>query len=122
RRREATKNAVEVGPARGGWALDDSEPVGREDERGYQPSQLAGRPQRGAVGRSRSPSPRRTVTSSSSPTSPRRPTTAARAPSAPKRTTCESVRVRGEKPWVATWTASSRFVLPRPRAPTDSST
>ena len=66
----------------------------------------------------RFPSPRRTVTSSSSPTSPRRPATAARAPSAPNRTTCESVRVRGENPCVATCTASSRFVLPTPFGPT----
>src|SRR5207342_293392 len=54
------------------------------------------------------------------PTSPRRPATAARAPSSPNRTSCASVRVRGEKPCVATWIASRRFVLPTPFGPTAS--
>src|SRR5580765_4504711 len=70
--------------------------------------------------RARFPSPGRIVSSISSCTSPRRPVTAARAPSSPNRTSCTSVRVRGEKPCVATWIASRRFVFPTPFGPTAS--
>jgi hypothetical protein len=46
------------------------------------------------------------------------PVTEARAAEQPKRISCASVRVRGEKPCVATCSDSSRFVLPDPFGPT----
>ena len=67
-------DAVEVRAARGGPALDDRQPVGREDERRHLGAELLGRAQRRAVQLRPLASPRRSVTSSSSgrpPLSPR---------------------------------------------------
>ena len=41
---------------------------------------------------------------------------------APNRISCASLRVRGEKPCVPTWSDSSRFVLPAPFRPTTRTT
>jgi hypothetical protein len=48
----------------------------------------------------------------------RDPATAMRAALSPKRMSCASARVRGENPWVATCSDSSRFVFPTPFGPT----
>ena len=50
-RREPAEHAVEVRPARRGAALDDHQPVGREDERRHLAAQLLGRAQPRAVQR-----------------------------------------------------------------------
>ena len=114
-------DAVEVRAARCRCAFDDAEPVGREDER-RRLARAAARP-RAAARRSASRAcPRRPRASSSisSGTVPRVPRTAMRAARSPKRISCASVRVRGEKPCVATCSDSSRFVLPTPFGPTAS--
>ena len=59
------------------------------------------------------------LTSGSRPTPPRSPATRATASVAPRRTSCASCLVRNEKPCVATWTDSRRFVLPAPFGPGD---
>ena len=68
--------------------------------------------------RARFASPLRRVTSTSTGEPPWCPASATRDPFSPKRISWASARVRGEKPCVARWRLSSRFVLPAPFAPT----
>ena len=117
---EPAERAVEVRAARGRAALDDDEPVRREDERRNLRAQLLGRTERRAVelGPLRLARPKRELDLEVSPAELSR--SSIRAASAPKRTSCASLRVRGEKPCVPTCSASSRFVLPAPFSPTAS--
>ena len=66
--------------------------------------------------------PCRSVTVASTGDGPRRPATDTRAAVSPKRISWPSWRVRGEKPCVARWSDSSRFVLPTPLRPTTRTT
>ena len=64
--------------------------------------------------------PVRSVTLADTGRVPSAPSTDTRPADSPKRISCASVRVRGEKPCVATCSASSRFVLPTPLRPVTS--
>ena len=121
RRKQPPQRTVEVRAPRGRPALDHDEAVRREDER-RRPRSGAARPRAAAAPFSRAffASPGRSVTSISSFEPPRSPASSIRAASAPKRTSWASLRLRGEKPCVPTWSASSRFVLPAPFRPTAS--
>ena len=118
---QPSEHAVEVRPARGGPALDDHEPVGREDERRHLAAQLLGRAQLRAV--QRRPLAAAELERHLELERRRRPASRAARPApppAPKRTSCASARVRGEKPCVPTCSDSSRFVLPAPFGPVTS--
>src|SRR5579864_658387 len=88
---------------------------------------VASSPRSRSIGRSGAPfnvatfgDPGSTVTSTPRGAPARRPCTAIREALSPKRTSSRSERARGEKPCVATCSASSRFVLPAPFGPTAS--
>ena len=122
RREQPPERAVEVRAAHRGPALDDREPVGREDER--RDLARAAAPPRAAARRSASRAcpRRRRERDVELERRRRRGGRAARrgAAASPKRISCASVRVRGEKPCVPTCSDSSRFVLPAPFGPTTS--
>ena len=120
RREEPAEDAVEVGAARGGPGLHDGEPVRREDERRDLCAQLLRGPQRRAVQlRLLALAAAEGQLELQRPLVPR-PAQPRSAPHrSPKRISSPSDRVRGEKPCVATWSASSRFVFPTPFRPDD---
>ena len=109
-------SAVEVRSPGSRPSFDDDEAVRREDERRDLGAELFGRAQvapfscllriAGAKG-----------DLDLEPEPPREPPSSTLAASVPKRTSCASFRLRGEKPCVPTWSASSRFVLPAPFRP-----
>ena len=123
-RLQPPRGPVEVGPAGGRAALHDREPVGREDQRRELAAQELRRGQActvelGAL-RRRPVADSLTLTSRGPAAAKSRLNATSARPLSPKRTSCPSARVRGEKPCVPTWSASSRFVFPAPFSPVTS--
>ena len=114
------EHAVEVGAADRRAALDDGEAVGCEDERRERSPEQLGRGEARAVelgrlaARREQLHPHLVVDAARGDAKRDRRGASRRSGSAARR-----VRVRGEKPCVATCSASSRFVFPAPFSPVD---